>query len=133
MTIQLNEVVDAVLLPAQKEILYGFDEVTAIYTICDEILIEESNVAEADLIDRITRLIEPIQGHLQSPHTDSLKDRVTGILREGNRYGYLNFMPDGTIRHTPNGKEHVAYHQDWDCFNNFNQLVYEVSKLRNLM
>lgn len=133
MTIKLPELIESVLLPAQKEVLSGFDEVTAIHTICDEILAEEDVVAETDLIDRINELLEPIRDYLQNPQADSLKDRIALIFRESNRGGLFNRMPDGTIRYTPNGKEYVEYHRHWNCFQNFMNLVHEVNKLRNLI
>lgn len=131
-TLELKDIVNAVILPEQKELIYQFDEVGAIETVLEAILVDVDQIERSALINGVMEFIIPIRDLLYEPNVNSLKKRVGKFVEGMHRSGLINIGGE-MVTLTTDGEKWVKDRFELPIFKEFANLLRQINRLRNLL
>ena len=132
MTIQLKDVVNAVILPRQRKVISLLDETSATETAFDMVLAETNSIKKTELVTKVVDLLDPVWDLLSESNSNPIEDRVCEIITDCVDKE-LVVIEGSQIKLLTDNETWSKGRNFCGLYKEFGDLLTQISRLRNLM
>ena len=132
MTIQLTDMVEAIILPEQREMINFLDEMMATEVAFDMVLAETDPIEKEELVSKVIGLLDPIWDLLSDEISNPIEERVHEIIDDCADKELIRI--EGSQIKLLTDKETWSKGRSFSGFyKRFGDLLIQISRIRNLM